>query len=105
MEKTRPTVEELEAILNSEDDRPVIIRPDGSIFVADPVTYNLAWPDPTPEMLAGNPMFDAIWNAIKSWDINVPGAYNGYCGATGNHVRAIYDAIHRSGLQAAQGSL
>lgn len=30
----RPTVEELEAILNSEDDTPVTINPDGSITAA-----------------------------------------------------------------------
>jgi hypothetical protein len=40
-----------------------------------------------------DPKFGAIWQTIKSWDINVPGAYNGYCGATGNHVRAILDAL------------
>jgi hypothetical protein len=52
------------------------------------------WPDPTPEMLA-DPAFEKVWQAIKSWDINVPGAYGGYCGATGNHVRAILDALRR----------
>lgn len=51
------------------------------------------WPDPTPEMLNGDPLFDAIWNVIKSWDIAVPEAYSGYTGGTGNHARAIYDAI------------
>lgn len=49
------------------------------------------WPDPTPEMLA-TPEFEAVWRAIKSWDIGTP-HYNGYCGATGNHVRAILDAL------------
>jgi hypothetical protein len=43
-------------------------------------------------MLA-DPRFEAIWLVIKSWDINVPGAYGGYRGATGNHVRAILDAL------------
>lgn len=51
-----------------------------------------AWPDPTPEMLA-TPEFEKIWQCIKRWDINVPDAYAGYCGATGNHVRAILDAL------------
>lgn len=51
------------------------------------------WPDPTPEMLDRDPLFDGIWAAIKSWDINVPDVYAGYCGATGNHARAIYDRI------------
>jgi hypothetical protein len=50
------------------------------------------WPDPTPEMLE-TPEFNAVWNCIKSWAINVPEAYRGYCGATGNHVRAILDAL------------
>jgi len=43
-----------------------------------------------------DPRFEAIWQAIKSWDINVPGAYGGYCGATGNHVRAILDKLAAS---------
>jgi len=50
------------------------------------------WPDPTPAML-NDPVFEAIWNVIKTWDINVPAVYKGYCGATGNHVRAIHDAV------------
>lgn len=50
------------------------------------------WPDPTPEMVA-SPLFEGIWQVIKGWDIAVPAAYAGYCGATGNHVRAILDAI------------
>lgn len=50
------------------------------------------WPDPTPEML-DSPEFEAVWNCIKKWDIAVPGAYSGYSGATGNHVRAILDAL------------
>jgi hypothetical protein len=52
----------------------------------------LDWPDPTPEML-DTPEFNAVWACIKQWDINVPGAYNGYMGATGNHARAILDAL------------
>jgi hypothetical protein len=50
------------------------------------------WPDPTPEML-GSPEFEAVWQCVKSWGINVPEVYAGYCGATGNHVRAILDAL------------
>lgn len=50
------------------------------------------WPDPTQEMLETG-LFDTIWRVIKTWDINVPHAYGGYCGATGNHARAIYDAV------------
>lgn len=52
------------------------------------------WPDPTPEMLE-SPEFNAIWNRIKTWDINVPevDGQGLYSGATGNHVRAILDAL------------
>jgi hypothetical protein len=92
-----PTSEELEALLNSEDDRPVTIRPDGTIQEIHPrrqtePVNKIAWPDPTPEMLH-DPKFEAVWQLIKSWDINVPEAYGGYCHATGNHVRAILDAL------------
>jgi len=53
----------------------------------------IPWPDPTPEMLE-SPEFEAVWGAIKTWDIEVPGTSPpGYSGATGNHVRAILDAL------------
>jgi hypothetical protein len=49
------------------------------------------YPDPTPAMLE-DPLFDAIWNAIKGWDISRHN--NGvYSGPTGNDARHIYDAI------------
>lgn len=51
------------------------------------------WPDPTPAMLETSE-FNAVWRCIKSWGINVPHVYSGYCGATGNHVRAILDALN-----------
>lgn len=53
-----------------------------------------AWSDPPSELL-NDPTFEAIWQAIKTWDINVPAAYGGYCGATGNHVYAIHRALAR----------
>lgn len=52
-----------------------------------------AFPDPTAAMLVGDALFDAIWNAMQGWDIGVPAVYSGYCGALGNHARAIYDAV------------
>jgi len=55
----------------------------------------IEWTDPTPEMRI-TPAFEAVWQAIKRWDINVPGAYVGYEGATGNHVRAILDALNKA---------
>jgi hypothetical protein len=59
--------------------------------LTDPIERR-PWPDPTPEMLK-TPEFEAVWQCIKRWDINVPDVYGGYCGATGNHVRAILDAL------------
>lgn len=53
------------------------------------------WRDPT-ENEVESAWFNAIWEVIKEWDIHVPGAYHGYCGATGNHVAAILDAISPS---------
>jgi hypothetical protein len=52
-------------------------------------------PDPTDEMLA-SPQFEAIWSVIKSWDVNVPEAYSGYCGANGSHVAMILRALSAS---------
>ena len=53
------------------------------------------WPDPTPEMLE-TPEFNAIWDRIKTWDINVPEVDgDSYTGATGNHVRAILEALEK----------
>ncbi len=62
------------------------------IYSADGFVRSIEWPDPTPEML-DTILFDTIWRVIKTWDINVPHAYSGYMGATGNHARAIYAAI------------
>lgn len=59
---------------------------------APPGMRAIPWPDPTSKMLA-TPAFEAVWQCIKGWDIGVGDAYRGYCGATGNHVRAILDAI------------
>lgn len=49
-------------------------------------------PNPTSEDL-NNPFFEAIWQVIKNWDINVPEYYHGYCGGNGSHVKLILDAI------------
>lgn len=54
------------------------------------------YPEPTPEMLDNDRLFDAIWNAIKEWDIS---RYNNglYSGPTGNDARHIYDAVKNIG--------
>lgn len=54
------------------------------------------WHDPTPKMLEA-PEFNALWELMKGWDINVP-AVDGeslYTGTTGNHIRAILDALSK----------
>jgi len=49
-------------------------------------------PNPTQEQLS-DPVFNAIWQTIKSWDVNVPEYYRGYCGASGSHVVLILNAL------------
>lgn len=46
------------------------------------------WQSPSDEMMK-NPIFNAVWQVIKTWDVAVPEAYSGYCNANGNHVMAI----------------
>ena len=53
--------------------------------------------DPSPEQLTSK-VFEVIWQEIKSWDINCPKEYTGYCGATGNHVAAILNALEKAGI-------
>lgn len=55
-------------------------------------------PSPTEE-LRESPEFQAVWECIKSWDVNVPAYYEGYCGATGSHVTLILDALDEAGLR------
>ena len=40
-----------------------------------------------------DPLFEAIWQVIKSWDVNVPAHYAGYCGANGSHVMLILSQL------------
>ena len=61
--------------------------------IAQPVQpVQPAYPDPTSDMLNGDALFDAIWRAIKGWDISRlnDGMYSG---PSGNDARHIYDAI------------
>ncbi len=60
--------------------------------MTEPKTQTTKWPDPKPEDL-NDITFNRIWDCIKKWDIAVPEVYGGYCGATGNHVIAIMNAI------------
>lgn len=49
-------------------------------------------PNPTAQDLQ-SPLFNAVYNTIKGWDVNVPTHYVGYCGATGSHAMLIVKAV------------
>lgn len=55
-------------------------------------------PNPTKDTLESDLIFEAIWQCIKSWDINVPEYYQGYCGANGSHVQLIVNALKKTGI-------
>jgi hypothetical protein len=62
-------------------------------------TFN--WPDHLSKVwtsMQDSPEFRAIWDCIKTWDVNVPAYYHGYCGANGSHVAAILHALHERGI-------
>lgn len=52
---------------------------------------------PTKEEME-SPEFKVVWNVIKSWDVNVPEYYEGYCGANGSHAILITRALREAGL-------
>ncbi len=60
-----------------------------------------AMPDPLAADLH-DPLFEAIWQATKTWDVNVPEFYFGYCGLTGSHVMLILNAIRQARPQAGE---
>lgn len=57
----------------------------GSTFFKD-------MPNPSETDLT-DPVFNAIWEATKTWDVNAPEYYAGYCGMNGSHIKLILDAI------------
>lgn len=52
------------------------------------------------EDVMNSPLFNAVWEVVKHWDIGVPSAYGGYCAGNGSHVAAIVNAIIKSRLSA-----
>ena len=58
--------------------------------------------------LHGDPVWEAIWSVVKTWDINTP-RYTGYCSGTGDHTteifRAIRSAAQAGGVPAGQGNV
>lgn len=55
-------------------------------------------PNPTKEDLIDQE-FEVIWSVIKSWDLNVPEYYGGYCGANGSHVMLILNKLRAIRVQ------
>jgi hypothetical protein len=53
---------------------------------------NKQMPNPS-EVEVNSGLFKKIWAVMKSWDVNAPEYYSGYCGANGSHVKLILDAI------------
>lgn len=56
-------------------------------------------PNPSGYDLA-DPLFEVIWQATKTWEVNAPEYYKGYCRMNGSHVMLILNAIRA--LQAKQ---
>lgn len=52
----------------------------------------LDMPTPTEQDLK-SPIFNALWDVVKTWDVNVPEYYSGYCGANGSHVKLLLNAL------------
>ena len=59
-------------------------------------------PNPTDADIA-DPLFEAIWQVTKRWDVNAPEYYVGYCGMNGSHVLLILNAIRHSLARGEQG--
>ena len=58
-------------------------------------------PNPIEADLA-DPVFEAIWQATKTWDVNVPEFYRGYCGMNGSHVMLILAAVRSAQQRSAE---
>lgn len=52
----------------------------------------IAMPSPSQKEIE-RPEFEALFQLIKDWDINVPDYYTGYSSGNGSHVKLILDAI------------
>ena len=51
-------------------------------------------PNPTKDDVE-DPTFNAVWDVIRTWDVNVSGYYDGYCRANGSHVMLILNEIRK----------
>jgi hypothetical protein len=83
---------DVQRLLPRVDVRPASLPKKGTLLMKTIPFKGADTPNPTPEQL-GSPEFEAIWQTIKSWDVNVPEFYEGYCGANGSHVALILNAL------------
>lgn len=81
---TAPAARELASCTTDNERGTRLVGPHGGL--------KQPMPNPTDADLA-DPQFEAIWQVIKSWDVNVPEFYQGYCGANGSHVMLILAAL------------
>lgn len=65
-----------------EEDKKSTVRVTEKVELLSPP---FVWKAPTQEQIESTE-FNLIWKAIKTWDIQVPEAYVGPSGSTGNHV-------------------
>ena len=70
------------------------VRFDAGVVAGKDISY----PDPTEADLK-DPDFEAVWDAIKKWDISRYGDERSYAGATGNDVMHILLALKHSASQ------
>lgn len=85
----------LAAVPAEPDEWPDAKTSAAAVAVGEPMTDRKTMCDmPNPsESDLESPVFEAIWQTIKRWDVNVPNYYIGYCGANGSHVKLILDAL------------
>lgn len=74
---------------------PIPELPEPATFPKTSKLDKMEMPNPTVADMSSF-LFNAIWNVIKSWDVNAPKYYDGYCGANGSHVKLIMDSIDKT---------
>ena len=79
-------------IMQAIEEDKMTMEDEGRVPGPDALPALPPMPNPTFEQLS-DPAFEAIWNVIKTWDVNVPEYYQGYCGANGSHVVLILNAL------------
>lgn len=66
-----------------------------NIFVPVNDRHYQTMPSPTQDTMDNSVVFNAIWDIIKTWDINVPECYDGYCDANESHVMLILNELNK----------